>query len=438
MHESPDTAIVQSKLAPVGLVSHDEKPSTSANAEEPCRDPELRLLTFTSLYPNAVQPHHGVFVETRLRQVLASGGATARVVAPVPWFPSTRKLFGSYATFANVPRREVRHGIEVVHPRFIRIPKVGMTSAPYLLYRAAVSSIEQLRQSGYAIDLIDAHYFYPDGVAAVMLGQRFGLPVTITARGTDINLIPEYALPRRQMLWAASRAAAMISVCQALKDEMIRIGIDGDRVEVLRNGVDLDLFRPLDRETARHDLSIGRPAIASIGHLIPRKGHDLVIAAMPSLPGVELLIVGDEPQESALRAQVAALDLRDRVRFLGRMPHVRLPELYSAVDVVVLASSREGWANVLLESMSCGTPVVASNVWGTPEVVATREAGRLLRDRTPEAVVAGVSEILAGPPNGSAVRAYAEGFSWDETTQGQLELFHRIAHNRAPPRASHQ
>lgn len=398
----------------------------SADAGDGGEKRTLRLLTFSTLFPNAAAPHHGVFVENRLRHLVASGEAESRVIAPVPWFPSSNPRFGTYATYAAAPRREVRHGIEVDHPRYPLIPKIGMTVAPALLYSWSLPAVRRLLRSGYDFDLIDAHYFYPDGVAAALIARRLGKPVTITARGTDINLIPEYSLPRRQILWAADRADGMITVCQALKDEMVELGIPAERIVPLRNGVDLDLFLPGDREALRRKYGLDGPTLISVGHLISRKAHDLVIEALPHLPEFRLLVAGEGPEDAALRALAEKLQVANRVSFLGRRPHEELPGLYAAADVLVLASSREGWANVLLEAMACGTPVVASNVWGTPEVVAAPEAGRLMRERSGIAIAEGVRDLFAALPDRAATRRYAEGFSWEATTQGQLDLFRSI------------
>lgn len=389
-------------------------------------DRKLRLLTFSTLFPNAAAPSHGIFVENRLRHLLASGEAETRVIAPVPWFPSRNPRFGAYSAYAAAPRREHRHGIDIDHPRYPLIPKIGMTITPALLYLWALPAVRRLLASGYDFDLIDAHYFYPDGVAAALIARRLGKPVTITARGTDINLIPAYSLPRRQILWAAARAQGMITVCQALKDEMATLGIDSDRITVLRNGVDLDLFRPADRDSLRSRYGLTRPTLISVGHLIERKAHDLVIEALPYLPEFELLIVGDGPEDAKLRALAARLNVADRVQFMGRRPHDELPGLCAAADALVLASSREGWANVLLEAMACGTPVVASNVWGTPEVVAVPEAGRLMAERTGKSIAEATADLFANLPDRAATRRYAEGFSWDATTRGQLDLFRGI------------
>jgi glycosyltransferase involved in cell wall biosynthesis len=380
----------------------------------------MKILTFSTLFPNTEKPGHGIFVETRLRHLVASGAVQARVVAPVPWFPLAGARFGNYAKFARVPRAETRHGIAVTHPRYPVIPKVGMNVAPMLLAQAAKAEIGRIIDEGYDFDLIDAHYFYPDGVAAAMLGRHFNKPVVITARGSDITLLPQYRLPRRMIGWAARRAGAVITVCNALRDEVVALGVDPARVTSLRNGVDLELFRPVERAAN------AQFTLLAVGHLVPVKGQELILKALLLLPGVRLVVAGDGPDRQMLEELARSLGVQDRVEFLGAVPQAALREHYGAADALVLASSREGWANVLLESMACGTPVVASRVYGTPEVVAAPEAGVLMRERTPQGVADAVTTLRAHYPDRAATRRYAEGFSWDDTTAGQLRVFDAV------------
>ena len=152
----------------------------------------IRLLTFSSLFPSSVRPAHGIFVETRLRELLASGQVEAKVVAPVPWFFSTdEQRWGERARMARTPARETRNGIDVLHPRYLLLPKIGMTLAPLGMAMGAIPAVQRLIDEGFDFDVIDAHYYYPDGVAAAIIARHFGKPFTVTARGTDLNLIPQ-------------------------------------------------------------------------------------------------------------------------------------------------------------------------------------------------------------------------------------------------------
>ena len=388
----------------------------------------MKLLTFTSLYPNAVKPSHGVFVENRLRHLVDGGRVEARVVAPVPWFPWKHPRFGRYAGFVSVPKRELRFGLDVHHPRYPMLPGTAMSAVPLTMALGARKTVASLIASGFDFDAIDAHYFFPDGVAAILLGKWFDRPVVITARGSDVNVLPQYALPRRMIRWAAREAAAIVTVAHSLKIELLALGVNGDKIVVLRNGVDLKQFAPLPMRAAREQLGIAENAklVVSVGNLIAMKGHDLTIAAIAELPGVQLLITGSGPERDALSRLAERIGVADRVKFLGQLAHDRLPVVYSAADALVLASSREGWANVLLEAMACGTPVVATDVGGSAEVVAVPEAGTIVRERSSQAIAAALRKLLADPPDRAATRRFAERFSWDDTTRGQERLFQSV------------
>ena len=395
-------------------------------------DRKLRLLTFSTLFPNAAQPNHGIFVENRLRHLLADMPVQATVLAPTWWFPSTAPRFGPWAAYAAVPREEHRHGIDIHHPRALTVPKLGMYTAPYALYRAALAWLRPRIAAGYDFDAIDAHYLYPDGVAALWLAQALGKPVAITARGSDVTELPDHAIPRRLIQRTIAGADALISVSAGLKARLVELGAPPDKVTVLRNGIDTTAFHPGpwpgfgDRVAARARLGLTRPTLISVGGLIPRKRHHLTIAAMASLPDWDLLIVGAGPEHGALEALAAERGLSGRVRLLGPRPHAELPAYYGAADAMVLASSREGWANVLLESMACGTPVIASDIPGNPEVVQRRAAGLIVGENSADGIAAAVRDLAAAPPDRTETRRYAEGFGWAETSQGQYRLFDRL------------
>ena len=399
----------------------------------------LRLLTFSTLFPNPAQPNHGVFVENRLRHLVGSGAASSVVLAPVPYFPQGRfaARIGriafkgrDVAALAAVPPHEQRHGLAVHHPRFAALPGIAARLTPDFIARVAAPVVAELIKDGHHFDAIDAHYLYPDGVAAVALGRRFNLPVVITARGSDVTQWPDYPTPRRRIQHAIAEAAALITVSAALGEELVVLGADPVKVNVLRNGIDLAQFQPLDHAAMRTALGVSGLLLLSVGLLIPRKGHDKTIAALALLPDVTLIILGEGPERAALQALAERLGVADRVRLLGAKPHSELSRYYSAADAMVLASSREGWANVLLESMACGTPVLASNIPGNPEVVQSPEAGLILRQNTPEGIAEAWHRLQAAVPDRSATRRYAERFGWDETTQGQLRVFHGVLAKR--------
>ncbi len=386
-----------------------------------------RVLVVSTLYPNAAQPNHGVFVENRLLHTLALGGVEATVIAPTPYFPSTSPLFGRYAVYARIPKQEVRSGVRILHPRYPVLPKIGSGWAPSAIFHAALGAARRLQAAGETFEVLDAHYFYPDGVAAAELALALRLPVVITARGSDLTLIPRNAAACRRIVWAAQEASANVAVCEDLRRRLVRLGAHEERTLTLRNGVDLERFTLGDRTAARAALGLCGYIVLSVGSLIPRKGHALTIEAMRRCPEAVLLIVGQGPLRSELERLAERLGVSSRVRFLGELPHDRLPDVYRAADVLVLASEREGWANVLLEAMACGTPVVATNVNGAPEVVQAPAAGVLVGQRTPERLAQAIERLRRGPPVREDTRRYAEAFGWAEVARANRALLQAAA-----------
>lgn len=412
-------------------VNHSSDPPKRTDTGHQVERP-IKTLLFSTLYPSITRPNHGIFVETRLRHLLATGEVETRVIAPVPWFPLRHERFGDWSRYAKTPTSEQHNGILIWHPRYLLPPRIGMNIAPISLALGARKIVARLIRDGFDFDLIDAHYYYPDGVAAALLSHWFNKPLVITARGTDLNLIPRYAIPRHWIRWAESRACASIGVCKALTDRLIELGGDPAKTHVLRNGVDLERFQPVDQATARARFGLANGMLLiSVGHLIERKGHHLAIEILTAFREARLAIVGDGPERKRLEISAQQCGVAERVIFAGAQPQSELAYWYSAADILLLCSSREGWANVLLESMACGTPVVATPVGGTPEVVCAPVCGRIIQDRTPAALVSGIRSLLADLPERSAVREYAEQFDWAATTQGQIGLFRSILNRTA-------
>ena len=393
----------------------------------------IRTLLFSTLYPSSVRPIHGIFVETRLRELLKSGLVETRVVAPVPWFPFADPLFGDYGRFANTPLTERRNGIEVHHPRYALLPKIGMNIAPYTLALGALGTLMKLIRQGFNFDLIDAHYYYPDGVAAAILAKWLNKPFVVTARGSDLNVISKYRYPRKLMRQTANEAHASIGVSESLVKILADLGVNNDKLFVFRNGVDLELFQPEKQKEARSRLGLpDKKTLFSVGNLVELKGHHIVIEALDLLPNdISLVIAGDGPEKQRLEALARQRGVSERVRFAGQIPNADLKWWYSASDALVLCSSREGWPNVLLESMACGTPVVATNVGGTREIIRDPVVGCLLNERNPQELANACKSLLLSRVDRTAVRNYAENFGWELTTKNQIGLFEEIINSCA-------
>jgi glycosyltransferase involved in cell wall biosynthesis len=387
----------------------------------------MNILVLTTLYPNNIQHRHGVFIENRVKELVKRyPGVNVKVIAPVPYFPSWLPL-AEYKKYSKVVAQEVRNNIEISHPKYLVIPKVGMNITPYFLYNTALKAIKEVIESGFQVDVIDSHYFYPDGVVASWVGKKMNIPVMITARGSDINVISENKIAGRRIKKALNTVAASAAVSQALAIEMIKLAPNAPEPIVLRNGVDLDFFNPeAPKPKLPCHLSDDESLLLSVGNLIELKGHHLVIEALLQLPKIKLIIIGEGNQRQELEQLVNQLNLKDRVFFTGNIQQHELPGYYACADLLVLASSREGMPNVLLEALACGTPVVATNVGGSVEIITEPNAGELIGQRSIENIISGVKSVLLRKPKFSLVRKVAELFSWQQVSEKQFLLVSKL------------
>ena len=384
------------------------------------RDP-VRLLTLTTLFPNSVRPRHGIFVANRLGRLRASGRVDARVIAAVPSFP------GCYRDEAQVPEAEALDGLAVRHPRYLNIPRVGMGLQPRLLAMALLRDLERSGWKRERFDVVDAHYFYPDGVAAAVVADTLGLPLVISARGSDINLIGAMRAPRQAMVASARRAQATIAVSQALAQAMTAIGMPDERTSVLRNGVDAELFQRAPREASRQRLGLPLhvPLLLGVGNLVAEKGFDLLLRVASTLQEAHVLVVGEGAARTSLEA-LARDHLPGRCHWRASMAQSELRHAYSAADVLVLPSLREGWPNVLLESIACGTPVCAADVGGVREIVREPAAGCVVTGRDEDTWRRALAALLRERADPVRVRACALPFGWDEVVSAQCDLYERV------------
>ncbi len=396
----------------------------------------MKILALTSLYPNACQPRHGIFIETRLRKLQALYPTLQlEVVAPVPWFPFLGRFIASRKALNQIPNAEVRHGLKLYHPRYLAIPGLGMYCNPFFMFLALLwFHWRQPSVIGQA-DVIDGHYIYPDGVAAGWLARLLKKPLMLTARGSDVTLLPQFRLINPMIKAALEKADVASGVCQALVNEMKLLAPKQQHFTVLRNGIDLQFFHPVSSELRRQQRQYrqidSHYVLLCVGNLIELKGQHLAITALTELPNTVLLLAGQGEMEQALKQQAQQLKVQDRVIFLGLRTPEQLVEDYNVADLLLLPSSREGWANVLLESMACGTRVLATSVWGTPEVVNAPAAGTLLSERSAPALRDAIAVEMNQPADRTATRLYAEQFSWDDTSHKIYAISQQLSQQHA-------
>lgn len=385
----------------------------------------LNVLTLSTLFPDMSRPNFGVFVERQARELASREDVKVTVIAPLgipPWPLSKAKR---YAALAALPAKERWKDLTVYRPVFPILPKFGGRLNVYSMTRAILPLVRHLHAQ-QPFDVIDASFFFPDGPVAQRLSRALGIPYSVKARGADIHYWGTRKGTRKMVKRAADDAAGLLAVSDAMRRSMARMGIDADKIRVHYTGVDLDRFEIMDRAAAKEVLGFEGPVVLCVGALIPRKGQELLVQALPQLHGVTLLFAGQGQYRRSLENLAQELGVDRRIGFLGSVPHDRLPRIYAAADVMALPSSSEGLANAWVEALACGTPIVITDVGGARELLDRPEAGQIVA-REPEALAAAISEILVNPPEREAVREAALRFTWGANGDALLEHLQGIA-----------
>ncbi|MEO8367700.1 MAG: glycosyltransferase [Candidatus Solibacter sp.] len=387
----------------------------------------VRVLSLCCTYPNPLQPGQGVFVQRRLEHLAEL--TQVLVVAPFAVIQygnqsGNRVRIGE----SRCPVRTTDGGITVLRPRWFYLPLSGCLTACWLFLRLA-PMLARLRRE-FPFDVIDTHFGHPEGVAGGLLSALLGVPFTMTLRGNE----PKHSrtfLERFWMSWALRRARRVFTVSSRLREFAVGLGAEPGKVKVVPNGIDASVFYPRDRAAARskHGLSPDRPIIFSAGALVERKGHHRIIQALAGLAkdGVrpELAIAGACGPEGAfekeLRALVRKLGLEADVRFLGQATPDTLAELMSAADVFCLASTNEGWPNVVHEALACGAPVVATDVGAIPQMLPNPSYGVIVPVNDQAALAGGLQNALHRRWDREEISAWGHARSWRQVAVEVLE-----------------
>jgi len=395
----------------------------------------MRILVLSSVYPNTKQPQFGVFVQERI--VRLARHCELVVVAPVAWFPFNRLFRG--VRRSDVATFELQRGIRVYHPKFFSMPGVMKFLDGVFYFLSVLPMILRLRRQ-FPFDLIDAHFAYPDGMAAWLLGKLLHCPVTVTLRGTIVPL-SKFRLRRRQIQWSLKGVPRVFSVSQSLKEVAVSLGVPPSKIRVIPNGVDPELFHPAGKQEARRllDLPIDRTIVLSVGALAERKGHQRVLHALPDVVAkrsdlLYVVVGGPSPEGDTgplLRGLIEQLGLREHVRLVGPRPHEEIPLWLAAADLFCLATSNEGRANVILEALACGVPVVATRIGANEEVVREGVNGLLVPLRNQDALSRALLRGTEIEWNHQVIAAEAKSHSWDQTVTTVTEELKKLVPQRA-------
>ncbi|MDY0093683.1 MAG: glycosyltransferase [Candidatus Vecturithrix sp.] len=397
----------------------------------------MNILTFSTLWPNHEQPLHGLFVRERMK--IVANRCRLKVMAPVPWFLPVKWFGELYYTYSQVARYEKQDGLEVFHPRYLVLPKIWKVIDGFLMYYSLRHVVRKMRYQ-FRFDVLDAHWAFPDGYAAGRIASELGVPYTITVRGNDMTVFAQEKWRGEYIRRTLMQAGKVICVARSLQEDVLKLGIPEEKTIVLENGVDPQKFFRINREEARQKLQLSPEAqiILGIGHLSERKGFHLLIDAFEQILNqrertsqIHLVIVGgplpwDPSYKDRLLYQIKEKNLSEFVSLVGAKPPEELKYWYSASDLFCLASSREGCPNVILESLACGTPVVATAVSGTPDILSDQNVG-ILVEQSVENIRQGIMQALEIYWNHETIIAYArKNYSWEIIADRIYDIFKTI------------
>jgi glycosyltransferase involved in cell wall biosynthesis len=276
---------------------------------------------------------------------------------------------------------------------------------------------------------VAAQFAWPEGPASIAAAHSIGVPVTVKARGIDLDRwsrAGDLRLPR------LDSADGLLAVSEATKARMAGLGLPPETIAIHRTGLDHSLFYVGDREAAKATLGIRGPLILSAGNLLPNKRHDLAIEAVARLEGFVLIIAGGGPEGEKLKRLAVRLGVQERVKFLGPVPHPDMPNIYRAADATLHTSRREGLSNVWVESIACGTPVIATEADGADETIVEPASGRIVSPDG-DAVAAALDWVIAARHDPALVAKAARRFDWSRHGQELEEHFRRVV-TAAPSR----
>ena len=355
----------------------------------------LQIVSVCRVLPAPGNPSAGQFVARRLEGMARH--AKLRMVQPIPYFPGIRPL----PPWA----RQAAHMIDagnVEHAPMLYLPGVLKSLDGRWLSRSVSGAIRRMKAEGQ-IDVVDAHFAFPDGVGCVRVARRLGIPVFVTVRGVEVDQLQRRSL-RRQIVAALGAATGVVSVSHTLRDVLVNAGVDGSVIRVIPNAVDRKMFRPGERGEAR--LRLGLPPdgrlVVSVGNLVELKRHDVLVEALArarqDVPDLMLAILGGGDAQRGYSARLeglaAHLGLGDAVRIVGRVPASRVADWLQASNLFALATSREGCCNAVLEALACGIPVVTTPAGDNAHFVRDGVNGRLVPIDDAEALARALVETL--------------------------------------------
>jgi teichuronic acid biosynthesis glycosyltransferase TuaC len=369
----------------------------------------MKILYFSSVYPSPGSRCRGIY-SLHLMKAL-SRRCEVGIVAPQSWMVGGNRTVeqGQPGESADDDWAKL-----VAYPAWLYPPGMLRGWHGAFMWWCSRPTVREMTRVWHP-ECVISYWAYPDGEAATRVARFLGVPAVIMVGGSDVLLLARQPSARLRIQRVLQRADAVVAVSRDLREKLLNLGIDEDKVQVVYRGVDEETYSPGDQVSSRKQLNLpmGRPILLWVGRMVPVKGLDILLQAIQILKSRQIrvlaILAGDGPLRKTLQSEVDARGLGEYVRFVGSVSHGELPTWYRAADLTVLPSRSEGVPNVLLESISCNTPFVASRVGGIPEI-ATEPIDRLVTPDSAQELADAIGKSLEAP--GKATQRRFRPQSW--------------------------
>lgn len=347
----------------------------------------MDLIVLSKNYPTNYSSHKGIFVEEQIRATKDKIDGSLTVISPIPWSPRILWFAKKWMEYGKTEKYKVKDGNKVYYPRYLVIPgKLFFPLQGFFMYLSVKALLKKVIKANKNGTILHTHTILPDGLAGTLLKRKFKIPHICTVHGSDINLYPfrnklSYLLTK----YVLKQSDYIVTVSNKLKKKTLLIINAANNTSVIYNGADIEKFKPIPKEVARHKLGMKETnnIILFIGNLKAVKGVNYLLEAFAKLQEdkgkeIRLFLIGDGEEKDKLILLTKSLKIENKVFFFGRRPHSEIPLWLNIADIFVLPSISEGFPTIIPEAMMCGIPVLASNVGGIPEIMTDSKTGYLV------------------------------------------------------------
>lgn len=391
----------------------------------------MKVIVFSNLFPNPQDTERGIFIKQTVDALGKFVDNT--IVSPLPWVPKSPWLKREKVLLSEVPYKVQDINYEIFYPKYFMIPKISGSLQPLSIALRTYPVICKIVKL-YRVDLIHAHYMYPDCIAAVLIAKKLSIPIVVSAQGSDINVYTNILLRRLQIKWALRQADAITTVSNSLRNKIIEdFRIPDEKVSTIRTGINTKMFysKCFNVSRGKLEINIEGKYLLFVGRLHKIKGIIFLIDALAELKkssslSFDSFIIGEGPQRKIIAEKIELYGLSESVRLLGNKPYNEIPTWMNACNVFCLPSFNEGTPNVLLEALACQMTIVATNVGGIPEIIDKNDG--ILVPPGDSSSLANALKMAFSTEKKNNINTKA--FSWDDCAEMHFSVYRKVLNSK--------